>query len=81
MPIEVGNALLKWVYTDQCDILQNSNDGFLLDLMRAAGKYKLSPLVARFEKRFLYFKFYNRITLGSMLETQKIERNFQFKST
>ena len=37
--------------------------------------------VARFEKRFLYFKFYNRITLGSMLETQNIERNFEFKST
>lgn len=44
--LDVGQAMLRWVYTDQCDF-QNADDTFLLSLLKAAGKYSLAPLMGR----------------------------------
>ena len=45
MSVEVGTALLKWVYKDTIDIKCDSD--FLLSLLKTAGGYKLSVLMSR----------------------------------
>ena len=42
IPYEVGVAMLKWVYTDSIEI--KSDDSFVLELMKASGKFKLDEL-------------------------------------
>ncbi|XP_064648552.1 rabankyrin-5-like isoform X2 [Lineus longissimus] len=51
IPYEVGHALLKWVYTDQVDM--KKDDIFILDLMKAASKFRLGPLRDRCEKALM----------------------------
>jgi hypothetical protein len=40
--IEVGTALLKWVYTDKADI--RNDESFIMDLVRVANRYQLNGL-------------------------------------
>lgn len=40
---EVGEALLRWVYTDQVTLPQDHT--FILNLMRAAASFSLTPLM------------------------------------
>lgn len=39
---EVGLGMLKWVYTDQIDI--KNDDTFLLELLKASSRFKLTDL-------------------------------------
>lgn len=48
IPLDVGLALLKWVYTDQSDIIYSADDSFALTLLTVAKKYKLDPLASRY---------------------------------
>ncbi|XP_072163422.1 rabankyrin-5-like [Diadema setosum] len=48
---EVGMTLLKWVYTDVIALKQD--DSFILELLRAASRFKLSPLQDRCEKALM----------------------------
>ena len=47
MSLEVGQAMLRWVYTDQCDMIHSSDDTFVLSLLAVAKKYRLDPLANR----------------------------------
>ena len=49
--IEVGNTLLKWVYTDKADI--RNEEAFIMDLVRAANRYHLKPLRNRCERMLM----------------------------
>lgn len=40
--VEVGLALMRWVYTDKAEIKNEEN--FLVDLVKAANRYKLTDL-------------------------------------
>ncbi|XP_072043178.1 rabankyrin-5-like [Amphiura filiformis] len=51
IPYEVGLAMLKWVYTDRIEI--KSDDGFVLELMKASGKFRLDELRDRCEKALM----------------------------
>ena len=42
---EVGLALMRWVYTDKAEIKNEEN--FLVDLVKAANRYKLTELRGR----------------------------------
>ncbi|XP_037781934.1 rabankyrin-5-like [Penaeus monodon] len=48
---EVGEAVLRWVYTDHVSLL-NEHD-FTLSLMRAAACFSLNPLMKRCEKALM----------------------------
>ncbi|XP_042239177.1 rabankyrin-5-like isoform X2 [Homarus americanus] len=48
---EVGEAVLRWVYTDHVSLLSEHN--FTLNLMRAAAGFSLSPLMKRCEKALM----------------------------
>jgi hypothetical protein len=48
MPYNIGCTLLKWVYTDQLDT--KLGDSYILDLMRAGGRFRLESLLHRFER-------------------------------
>lgn len=43
LPLDVGKALLKWIYTDQVDF--SKGDSFTLSLMKTAGSFLLDDLV------------------------------------
>lgn len=43
LPLDVGKALLKWIYTDQVDF--SKGDGFVLSLMKTADTFVLDDLV------------------------------------
>lgn len=43
LPLDVGKALLKWIYTDQVDF--SKGDGFILSLMKTADTFVLDDLV------------------------------------
>lgn len=43
--VEVGNTLIKWVYTDKADI--RNDESFIMELVRAANRYKLRALRGR----------------------------------
>ncbi|XP_076064202.1 rabankyrin-5 isoform X2 [Oratosquilla oratoria] len=49
---EVGETLLKWVYTDRIS-LPNDDDTFTLGLLRAAAGFKLQALMKRCEKSLM----------------------------
>lgn len=51
IPYDVGYALIKWVYTDVISL--QSEDKFLLNLLRVSTKYELTPLAERCEKALL----------------------------
>ena len=42
----VGLTLMKWVYTDQAEI--PNDEGFLIELVKAAKKFRLKELKERF---------------------------------
>ncbi len=42
---EVGNTILKWLYTDKVDI--KNDEAFIVDLVKSANKYRLAPLKER----------------------------------
>ena len=44
--VEVGTALMKWVYTDKADI--RTDESFIMDLVRVANRYQLNGLRNRF---------------------------------
>lgn len=46
--VDVGNALLKWVYTDKADI--PTDESFIMDLVRVANQYQLRGLRNRCER-------------------------------
>lgn len=46
--VEVGNTLIKWVYTDKADI--RNDESFIMELVRAANRYKLRALRGRCER-------------------------------
>ncbi|KAK7085553.1 Ankyrin repeat and FYVE domain-containing protein 1, partial [Halocaridina rubra] len=48
---EVGEAVLKWVYTDHVSLL--NDHAFTLSLMRAAAGFSLGPLMKRCEKALM----------------------------
>nr|XP_045601096.1 rabankyrin-5-like [Procambarus clarkii] len=48
---EVGEAVLRWVYTDHVSLLNDHN--FTLSLMRAAAGFSLNPLMKRCEKALM----------------------------
>lgn len=43
LPLDVGKALLKWIYTDQVDF--SKGDSFILSLMKTANSFVLDDLV------------------------------------
>lgn len=43
LPLDVGKALLKWIYTDQVDF--SKGDSFTLSLMKTADTFILEELV------------------------------------
>jgi len=45
--LEVGQAMLRWVYTDQSDMIHSADDTFVLSLLAVAKKYRLDPLANR----------------------------------
>jgi hypothetical protein len=47
----VSYALMKWVYTDDINI--ESDSGFLLELLRAATRFKLEHLRQRYASHIL----------------------------
>ncbi|PIK51845.1 putative ankyrin repeat and FYVE domain-containing protein 1-like, partial [Apostichopus japonicus] len=51
IPHNVGMTLLQWVYTDKVDL--TSNDDFILELLRAACKFKLEVLQTRCEEALI----------------------------
>lgn len=44
--VEVGTALMKWVYTDKADI--RTDESFIMDLVRVANRYQLNGLRNRY---------------------------------
>uniref|UniRef100_A0A7M5XIS4 BTB domain-containing protein n=1 Tax=Clytia hemisphaerica TaxID=252671 RepID=A0A7M5XIS4_9CNID len=46
--VEVGTALMKWVYTDKADI--RTDESFIMDLVRVANRYSLGGLRNRCER-------------------------------
>ncbi|KAH9525635.1 Ankyrin repeat and FYVE domain-containing protein 1, partial [Bulinus truncatus] len=50
---DVAYALIKWIYTDEINI--QAQDSFLLELLRAATKYKLEELRNRCENGLMSF--------------------------
>ncbi|XP_076453246.1 rabankyrin-5-like [Babylonia areolata] len=51
--LEVGRALLRWVYTDEINI--KAEDTFLLELLRAATRFRLEALRKRCENGLISF--------------------------
>ncbi|XP_026813922.1 rabankyrin-5-like [Rhopalosiphum maidis] len=51
LPLDVGKALLKWIYTDQVDF--SKGDGFILSLMKTADTFVLDDLVNKCEKALM----------------------------
>jgi len=47
---EVGEAILRWVYTDNVDL--NGGDSHVLLLMKASGKFSLQELVNKYVTSF-----------------------------
>lgn len=47
MSLDVGQAMLRWVYTDQSDIIHTADDAFVLSLLALAKSYHLDPLANR----------------------------------
>lgn len=47
--LDVGQAMLRWVYTDQSDIIHTADDAFVLALLAVAKTYRLDPLANRHE--------------------------------
>jgi len=45
--LEVGQAMLRWVYTDQSDVIHSADDTFVLALLAVAKTYRLDPLANR----------------------------------
>jgi len=45
---EVGNTIVKWLYTDKADI--KHDEKFIIELVKAANTYRLNPLKERCEK-------------------------------
>lgn len=45
--LDVGQAMLRWVYTDQSDIIHTADDAFVLSLLALAKSYHLDPLANR----------------------------------
>ena len=43
---EVGSTIIKWLYTDKADI--KNDEKFIIELVKAANKYRLNPLKARY---------------------------------
>ena len=50
MSLDVGQAMLRWVYTDQSDIIHTADDTFVLALLAVAKTYRLDPLANRQEE-------------------------------
>lgn len=50
---EVGSAFLKWLYTDQLEIVHD--DAYLLDLMRVAARFHIVSLMKRCEQALTTF--------------------------
>ena len=48
--LEVAQAMLWWVYTDQSDIIQSADDTFVLELLAIAKNYRLDPLSDRHDE-------------------------------
>ena len=42
---EVGNTIVKWLYTDKADI--KHDEKFIIELVKTANKYRLNPLKER----------------------------------
>ena len=51
--VDVGNTLMKWVYTDRADI--KNEEAFIMDLVKAANTYKLKALRGRYENFYFLF--------------------------
>jgi len=47
--LDVGQAMLRWVYTDQSDIIHTADDAFVLALLAVTKTYRLDPLANRHE--------------------------------
>jgi len=47
--LEVGQAMLRWVYTDQSDVIHSTDDTFVLSLLAVAKTYRLDPLANRLD--------------------------------
>jgi len=45
--LDVGQAMLRWVYTDQSDVIHSADDTFVLSLLGVAKTYRLDPLANR----------------------------------
>lgn len=45
--LDVGQAMLRWVYTDQSDVIHSADDTFVLALLAVAKTYRLDPLANR----------------------------------
>jgi len=45
--LDVGQAMLRWVYTDQSDFIHSADDTFVLSLLAVAKTYQLDPLANR----------------------------------
>ena len=45
--LDVGQAMLRWVYTDQSDVIHSADDTFVLSLLSVAKTYRLDPLANR----------------------------------
>lgn len=51
--LDVGQAMLRWVYTDQSDIIHTADDAFVLALLAVAKRYRLDPLSSRCEQSLM----------------------------
>ena len=53
---EVGNMLIKWVYTDHTDV--RNDELVIIDLVKAANRYKLKALRTRLVNFFVFLFFH-----------------------
>lgn len=55
LPLDVGKALLKWIYTDQVDF--SKGDSFTLSLMKTADSFLLDDLVNKYVQHIFKYDF------------------------
>ena len=53
---EVGSAIIKWLYTDRADI--KNDEKFIIELVKAANRYRLDALKNRYIHNFLLYFIY-----------------------
>ena len=63
---EVGNTIVKWLYTDKADI--KHDEKFIIELVKAANTYRLNPL----KERSASFFTCSEMLIFAALESSKL---------